>query len=80
MLLSHTYFSRMIYGCSTLFSRPEVLCKKVVLNILQNSQENICARVSFLTKLQAVFSYEFCEISKNTFFYRTPLVAASENS
>ena len=25
-----------------------------------------------------MFSYEFCEIPKNTFFYRTPLVAASE--
>ena len=24
-----------------------------------------------------MFSYQFCEISKNTFFYRTPLVAAS---
>ena len=24
-----------------------------------------------------VFSLEFCEISKNTFLYRTPLVAAS---
>ena len=24
-----------------------------------------------------MFSYEFCEISKNAFFYRTPLVAAS---
>ena len=30
--------------------------KKVFLEISQNSQ---------------VFSYEFCEISKNTFFYRT---------
>ena len=29
--------------------------------------------------LAQVFSCEFCEISKNTFFYRTPLVAASEN-
>ena len=28
--------------------------------------------------LAQVFSCEFCEISKNTFFYRTPLVAASE--
>ena len=36
--------------------------KKVFLEISQNSQ---------------VFSYEFCEISKNTFFYRTPPVAAS---
>ena len=33
----------------------------------------------FLTKeaLAQVFSGEFCEISKNTFLYRTPLVAAS---
>ena len=58
-----------------------VLCKKVFLEISQNSQENTCARVSFLIKLQAetcnfikketlaqVFSCEFCEISKNTFF------------
>ena len=36
---------------------------KVFLEILQNSQENTC---------------EFCEISKNTFFHRTPPVAASE--
>ena len=48
---------------------------------MQNSQENTCARVSFLIKLQAtvcnfikketlvqVFSCEFCEIPKNTFF------------
>ena len=28
--------------------------------------------------LAQVFSREFCEICKNTFFYRTPLVAASE--
>ena len=25
-----------------------------------------------------MFSCEFCEVSKNTFYYRTPLVAASE--
>ena len=55
--------------------------KEVLLEILQNSQENICTRVSFLIKFQAeacnfikketlarVFSCEFCEISKNTFF------------
>ena len=28
--------------------------------------------------LALVCSCEFCEISKNTFFYRTPLVAATE--
>ena len=76
--------------------------KKVFLKISQNPQENTCARVSFLIKLQAsaclhqasgirhvcnfikkqilaqVFSCEFCEIFKNTIFYRTPPVAASE--
>ena len=63
-----------------------VLYKKVFLEISQNSQENTCARVSFLIKLQAsslqfikketlaqVFSCEFCEISKNTFLHRTSL-------
>ena len=56
--------------------------KKVFLDMSQNWQENTCARVSFLIKLQAlpatllnkketlaqVFSCEFCEISKITFF------------
>ena len=64
--------------------------KKVFLEISQNSQENTCARVSVLIKFQAgackfiktealaqVSSCEFCGISKNTFFYRTRLVAAS---
>ena len=53
----------------------------VVLEISQNSQENTCARVSFLIKLQTlaqVFSCEFCEISKNTFSYRTPPVTVSD--
>ena len=61
--------------------------KKVLLEILQNSLENTYARVSFLIKLQAwkkalaqVFSYEFCEISKNTFYYKTSLVLAFEES
>ena len=58
--------------------------KKVFLEISQNWQENTCARFSFLIKLQAgetlahVSSCEFCEIFKNTFFYRTLLVAASD--
>ena len=39
------------------------------LEISQNSQENI-----------AVFSGEFCEISRNTFSYRPPPVATSSVS
>ena len=53
----------------------------VFSEILQNSQESTCATASFVIKLQAsacnfikketlarVFSFDFCEISKNTFF------------
>ena len=31
-----------------------MFCKKVLLEISQNSQENTCARFSFLMKLQAL--------------------------
>ena len=47
--------------------------KKVFLEILQNSQEKTCARVSLLIKffkkenLAQVFDSEFCEVSKSTF-------------
>ena len=62
------------WGCSV---------KKVFLEILQNSQENTCARVSFLIKLQAlglwILSCEFCKVSKNTFFTEQLQVAASIN-
>ena len=66
-------------------SHRRCFVKKVFLEISQNSQENACTRVSFLIKLPQtcnfikkgtlpqVFSCEFCEISKNTFSYRTPL-------
>ena len=66
------------------------LIEKVFLEILQNLQENTCARVSFLIKLRPktcnfikketlaqVFSCQFCKISKNTIFNRTPPVATS---
>ena len=45
--------------------------KKMFLEISQNSQENTCARVcSFIKKetLAQMFSCDFSEISKNTFF------------
>ena len=59
--------------------------KKIFLRFLQNLWENTCARVSFIIKfemitkdsLTQVFSCEFCKSFKNTFLYRTPLVAAS---
>ena len=64
--------------------------KREFLEVLQNSLENTRARVSFLIKLKAdacnfikkealtqVFYCRFFKMSKNTFSYRTPLVAAS---
>ena len=65
----------VVQGCSV---------KKLSLEISQISQENACARISFLIKLQAktcnfirketqtqMFSCEFCKNFKNTFFHRT---------
>ena len=64
----------------------------MILKISQNSWENTCVRISFLIRLQAeaynfikketltqVFSHGFWGISKDTFFDRTSLVAASES-
>ena len=55
--------------------------KKMFLEISQNSQENTCSSglqlYSKKKTLAQVFSCEFCEVSKNTYSYKTPLVAAS---
>ena len=64
------------------FISEAVVCRcsveKVFLEISQNSQENTCVIVSFFKEtLTQVFSCELFKISKNTFFYRTPLVATS---
>ena len=48
--------------------------KKVFLEIWRNIQENTCVKVSFFNNfikketLAQMFSCQFCEISKNTFF------------
>ena len=53
------------------------LCQRLFLNKVAGQRPKVC---NFIKKesLAQVFSCEFCEISKNTFFHRTPLVAASE--
>ena len=73
------------YGRDDRSSLPEMFYKRCVP---KNFIKNTCARVSFLTKLQAsgtetlaqVFSCEFCESFRNTFFQRTPPVAVSGRS
>ena len=72
-------------------SRPEVFYKKGALrNLAKFTGKHLCQRLFFnkVGRLRPTtllkkslwhrcFSCEFCEISKNTFFYRTPRVAAS---
>ena len=60
--------------------------KKVYLEISQNSQENTCARVSFLNKVAGCtckpikwcVPVNFAKFLRNFFFYKTPQVAASD--
>ena len=64
-------------------ARSEVFCKIGALrNLAKFKEKHLCQRL-FLNKfikketLAQVFSCEFCEISRNTFLHRAPLVAAS---
>ena len=72
---------------------PEMFCEKGVLrNFTKFTRKHLCQSLFFnkvagprpatLLKKRlwhrCLFSCEFCEISKNNFSYRTPLVAASE--
>ena len=74
-------------------SRLDVFCRKGILrNFAKFTGKHLCqslffnkvagAACNFIKKetLAQVFSCEFCEISKNTFFYRTPPVALSEDN
>ena len=51
-------------------------CQSLFLNKVAGLRPQAC---NFIKKetLAQLFSYEFCEIYKNTFYYRTPLVVAS---
>ena len=48
-------------------SHPEVLCEKVFLNILQNSQERTCARTSFARLWHACFPVNFVKFVRISF-------------
>ena len=65
-------------------SRPEVFCKTGVLrHFTKFTGKHLCQSLffscNFIKKetLPQVLSCEFCEISKNTFLNRTPLLVAS---
>ena len=74
------YVSLAIHPRNTEAAFGGVLYKKVFLKIVQNSQENTCVRDSFLMKrLAQVFSSEFSEIFKNTFFTEHIQATTSKN-
>ena len=53
------------------------LCQSLFSNKVAGLRPKACNFIKRETLAQ-VFSCEFCEISKKTFFQRTPIVAASE--
>ena len=57
-----------------------LLHAEVVIFKLNISKKRCSKNMFEIETLAQVFSYEFCEISKNTFSYRTPPVAASDLS
>ena len=87
-------FYKLFNAHSTIFlfvrsSHQEVFCKKGVLrNFEKLTRKHLCGSLFFdkvaglnLIKkktLAQVFSCQFCEISKNTFSYRRPPVAAAD--
>ena len=77
--LQHCYASTLATLRTTEVVVRRCSVKKVFLKISQNSEENICARVYFLIKLQ-LFFWEFYEILKNTFSWRTPRVMGCASS
>ena len=92
MLTDLTSYDSIVTPCHYFrSSHPEVLRKKDVLkNFAKFTGKHLYQSLFFnkVASLQAcdfikketlaqVFSCEFCEIFKNTFFHRTPSVAAS---
>ena len=74
-------FGNFIYFFSLLplhrSSRPEVFCKKGILKKFAKSQETPVPASDLQLYYKDSGTSEFCEIFKNTYFYRSPLVAAS---
>ena len=67
------YYHYVTYASETVVRSCSV--KKAFLEILLNSPENACARVSFIKK--RCFPVNFAKIFKNLLSYRTLPVAAS---
>ena len=67
-----------------MFQRKKLICKEIFVCGSYNSISEAVAETCSVKKVflgisqnSQVFSCEFCEISKNIFYYRIPPVAAS---
>ena len=74
------WFSVCLWNNGFRSNRPEVLCKRSVLKISQNSQENFCATVSILIMLRKrlmhkCLSVNFAKILTEHLFHWTSPVA-----
>ena len=70
----------VIYKCFMIKMLQLLCCKFVMIKIADKPWQIIGLGPATLLRkntLAHVFSCEFCEIYKNTFYYRTPLVTAS---
>ena len=78
LFISTRFFLKILYYYSyeqkTEAATRGALCKKMFLEISQNSQKSSCAESA------QVFVCKFCEIFKNTFSHRIHLVEASEKN
>ena len=76
-LKAYSKFSWFYYQCknSVEFIFLEIMIS--VICLLDSSRRPLRLATLLKKTLAEVFSCEFCEIPKNTFFYRIPLVAAS---
>ena len=75
------YFVEHMWSNVQKQSSEGVMYKRCLKNFAEFTGKHLCQilRANFIKKetLAQVFFYEFCKISKNTFFRRTPLIAAS---
>ena len=75
-----TQITIYLFWCKVKIVSVEITLLLKIHTIIYSIQLDCVKACNFIKKesLAQVFSCEFCEISKNIFFYRTPLVAASE--
>ena len=76
-----TQITIYLFWCKVKIVSVEITLLLKIHTIIYSIQLDCVKACNFIKKesLAQVFSCEFCEISKNIFFYRTPPVVASDS-